>query len=142
MAKRPRIMKASPSTNHSYQVAYKGMPNSASNSAAPRDPFGAQMAQSIFDFYEEDGPEPAYYHEEDTESDDMWLQGELPLFNTGELEDILIARINKFESGYRKMMLHALKWHYLEEDLNANPSLKAMFDSIQVIRKLSGSKGV
>jgi hypothetical protein len=45
--------------------------------------------------------------------------------------------IRRYEQGYERMAAFALKWHSLMEDVEADPSIKKMFNDMQIIRKLS-----
>lgn len=123
----------------------KGSVGSSSRyKSQPRDPFGAAMAQEIFGYHENDWDpkldQIRIQRAEEEENEEKQL--ELPLMSTAELEDELMEMIGRFERGYRKMILFALKWHHLMEDLESNPQLMRQFNDIQLIRKLSGSEGV
>jgi hypothetical protein len=124
-------------------ISHGNWNSSSSSSSLPRDPFGPAMAQQIFDFnkYEEDIPECSDdEHSGYVDSTgDHWYQTELPLENVREMEQRFQREIQKFECAYRKMIHHALKWHYLMEDLEDNAQLKKQFQDIQLMRKLGGS---
>lgn len=134
------------------KASHAGYGSSNYYQTQPRDPFGPAMAAEIFSFdeydYDYDEPKESYgQYENETESvEDLtyqyWYQTDLPLENVRELEDRFRRELRKFERAYRKMIVHALKWHYLMEDLEDNPQLDKMFKDIQLMRKLGGSEGV
>lgn len=110
-------------------------------------PFGPQMACEIFGVfdsydYEETAYENPGEHSPFEAYEEDWYQTELPLENVRELEERFRREIKKMERAYRKMALHALKWHYLMEDLEDNSQLRKMFNDIQLMRKLGGSENV
>ena len=105
------------------------------------NPFGPAMADKIFDLYEpyEDFYYNDYHQKYEPEG---WYQLELPLENLRELEERMRAQIKRFDSAYYKMMVYALQWHYLMEEVEDNPQIKKLFQDLQMIRKLTGSDKV
>jgi hypothetical protein len=110
-----------------------------------RHPFGAAMAEDLFDLYsyEETVAECEGDEEYDLVMDDSegehWYQTELPLENLRELEERMRQQIHKFDRAYKKMMVYALKWYYLEQDAESNPQVEKLFKDLQMTRKLTGS---
>lgn len=138
-------LKARLASNSHLSKSLKSSSGSSSRyNTQPRDPFGPAMAQQIFGYHESDWDpridQLRIQRAEEEESEQKQL--ELPLMSTAELEDELMETIGRFERGYRKMIVCALKWHHLMEDLESNPQLMRQFNDIQLIRKLSGSEGV
>jgi len=114
------------------------------------NPFGPQMACEIFnvDFYDDDAEsisedwERNHSEEMIPSSTEYWYQLDLPLENVREIEERHRQEIKRFSRAYKQMCVHALKWHYLMEDLEDNVQLKKLFNDIQLMRKLGGSEGV
>lgn len=109
----------------------------------PKNPFGAAMAQEIFDLYSYDDSD--WYSDNDespVQEDTDEVQLDLPLENLRELEERMRAQIKKFDRAYHKMMIYALQWHYLQEEVEESPQIKKMFQDMQMIRKLTGSDKV
>jgi hypothetical protein len=142
-----------PSVSRSYAHAKANMKSAAASAGSSRytptrrELFGPMMAQDIFnvnDYDDEDMVEEAVedYIPESFESDELWLQGSLDLENVTQLEDRLRRSITHFERGYRKMMVSALKWHYLMEECDEDEQINKMFKDVQMIRKLRGSDKV
>lgn len=138
---------------HPYRVAPRliasnsGSGYSSSNSF--RGPFGPGMAEDIFKINYCDEAETAPYpydeyenHSKSLPDEEYWYQTELPLKNVSELETELRNEIRKWERAYNKVMIYALKWHYLLEEVEENPQVKKMFQDLQMIRKLGGSDRV
>lgn len=140
-------------------IRYGNSVNSSSSGSYGNNmnPFGAAMADSIFDVYSYDCEE-AYDSSDyddavgvledydmfdgETHSFHFRHQGELEIETNEEREARLKRAIERFERGYKKMAVYALRWHYLMEDLEDDEELMRQFKSIQVIRKLKGSTGV
>ena len=151
MARNPKRL------NRSYSLG--GSASSASSyNSRPIHPFGPGMAEDVFGAYDdryadEDCVEIEYdYAVEDIDEEDLFdgvlqsyhfrYQGSFDLETNEEKETRLRNAIRRFEIAYRKMAVYALKWHYLEEELEADPQLKKMFGDIQMMRKLKGSDRV
>lgn len=124
-----------------------------------RDAFGPGMAEDIFgwnSFDECDEVCDSYEAYDEVEDDailtDMYdgvlqsfhfrHQTSLDLETNEQREARLNTAIERFDNAYKRMCLYALKWHYLQEDLEADPQLKKQFQDIQLMRKLKGSDGV
>lgn len=142
MARRPTRLK-------SYSVPMAKASYNSSSSYDSRNPFGPAMAQEIFEVYDYDECDKAcavsddiYDCEDTVDGEEYWYQTELPLENVRELEERFRQEISKFDRAYRKMMVHALKWHYLMEEVEENPQVAKMFKDMQMVRKLSGSDRV
>ena len=121
-------------------------------------PFGPAMARDVFElwgddceavpegYYDEgikDGPmEEEDLFDGETKSYHFRYQGELNLESVAEMSDRLRSEIRQFRAGYAKMSIYALKWHYLMQEVEANPQVKKMFKDMQLMRKLNGSDGV
>lgn len=141
-----KYLKASSGTRAMPRAILSSGPAYARNKE--RRPFGAAMAEEIFELYNE----PHHYYGEDEcvsdespQSDDYeetWYQTELPLENLRELEERMRQQITKFEGAYSKMMIFALKWYYLEQDAETNPQVGKLFKDLQLTRKLAGSDTV
>lgn len=130
--------------------------NSAKGNAPTYNPFGPDMADSVFGVYyygesESVCSEEAYPQAELDDADlfdgelhsyHFQWQGELEIESQEELEARLRHRIKKFEHAHNAMCHHALKWHYLMEDVENNPQIKKMFQDMQLMRKLSGTQHV
>jgi len=116
------------------------------------------MAQDVFDLWYYDGDDCLEVYEdsnvclENVKEEDLFdgelqsyhfrYQGELEIETAEELNEQLRTSARKFEQAYRKISHHALKWHWLMQDIEKNPQLKKMFGDIQLMRKLNGSEGV
>lgn len=145
---RPRAMAVGQSSK-SYPKSY------SSYNANPQNPFGPGMAESIFNlhdfdlddcvevgddyFYAQGELDPEDLFDGETQSFHFRYQEELDLETNEEREQRLKNSIRRFEQAYRVMSMYALKWHYLEEDLEEHDDLKKMFRDIQMLRKLKGS---
>lgn len=146
---RPRAM--------SVNQASKSYPKSSSSyNSKPQNPFGPGMAESIFNLYDHDfdldecvAEGDGFYPQGELDPEDLYdgvtqsfhfrYQDELDLETNEEREARLKNSIRRFEQAYRVMSMYALKWHYLEEDLEEHDDLKKMFRDIQMLRKLKGS---
>jgi hypothetical protein len=137
---------------------------SAASSSGPwhanYHPFGPDMAESIFDarYYDLDGEcvsdeiEDSYYPSSKLDDADLFdgelqsyhfrYQGDLELETSEEVEAQLRHRLKKLNRAYNVMCHHALKWHYLMEDVEGNEQIKKMFKDMQLFRKMSGSDNV
>lgn len=151
MARNPKRM------NRGYSLGGAVSSGSSYNSR-PIHPFGPGMAEDVFGVYDdryadEDCIEADYdYAVEEIDEEDLFdgvlqsyhfrYQGSFDLETNEEKETRLKNAIRRFETAYRKMAVYALKWHYLEEELEADPQLKKMFGDIQMMRKLKGSDRV
>jgi len=69
---------------------------------------------------------------------DTETQLELPLEDSETLQRHYRYMIGRYERAYEHMAMLALKWHYLEQDVEDNGTIKKMFNDMQVMRKLSG----
>lgn len=70
--------------------------------------------------------------------DECW-QPSLALETPEELRMQLQSNIRKYERGYYKMAMAALRWHQLMEDVKSNSGIAKSFSDLQMLRKLSGS---
>lgn len=138
---------------HAYRsTTVKASVGYAGNKSSKQEmhPFGPQMACEVFGVYYDDyedydspvSAEEGYVIPTDLEGDEYWYQAELPLETLREMEQRHLRQIKRFEQAYRKMCHHAMKWHYLMEDLEDNSQLNKMFNDIQLMRKLGGSEAV
>jgi hypothetical protein len=66
-------------------------------------------------------------------------QLQLPLDDPHALLGHYRLMIHRYEQGYERMALFALKWHSLISDVERDPTIKKMFNDMQVMRKLTGS---
>ena len=148
MARSPKRM------NRTYAIASSG----SSYNSRPIHPFGPGMAEDVFGIYddrygEEDCVEDDYaYPIEEIDAEDLYdgvlqsfhyrYQGSFDLETNEAKEARLKESIRRFETAYRKMSIYALKWHYLQEELEEDHQLKKLFGDIQMMRKLKGSDRV
>lgn len=111
-----------------------------------RGPFGPGMAEDIFGVYDEAEAYPYETHDEyeeiPTSGEEYWYQTSLPLKSVAELEEELRNEIRKWDRAYHRVMIYALKWFYLMEEVEENPQIKKMFQDMQMVRKLGGSDRV
>lgn len=144
-------------------VSKRAYPVSASSGSSyhsrPTDPFGPGMAEDVFSAHdygdyddmdecvedyrpsiEELDPENLFNGE--YQSFHFRQQEELDLETNEQREVRLKNSIRKFETAYRRMALYALKWHYLQEEVEENVQIKKMFKDMQMFRKLNGSDRV
>lgn len=125
-----------------------GNARNRSNIAKENGPFGAMMADEIFQTYD-------YYETEECQGEgifsvqkelpteeEFWYQTDLPLQSKSELEDQLRSQIEHFKRAHRKMYMYALQWHYLMEEVEDSEQVSKMFRDMQMIRKLTGSEAV
>lgn len=136
------------STIASSSLKYASNSNSHSSyhNQYPPKTRGSMLAQEFFSTYDNedsveecsDEYESTYYKTVDDEPY-RWPQIELPLETTEELNQRLRNDINRFENAYDKMVLSAVRWKQLMEDVEKNPQIKKMFKDLQLVRKLSGS---
>ena len=147
---RPRAMAVGQSSK-----GYASASSSSSYNSKSQDPFGPGMAESIFNLYDLDFDEcvedihDGYYPQGELDPEDLYngetqsfhfrYQETLDLETNEEREARLKNAIRRFEQAYRVMSVYALKWHYLQEDLEDHEDLKKMFRDIQMLRKLKGS---
>jgi hypothetical protein len=109
-------------------------------------PFGPALADDVFKLYDYGHDEPecsddSYYHLQSIEDAEP-VQLNFELETVRDMENRLLNEISKFKRGYQKMMVYALQWHHLMEELDSNPQLEKMFNDLQMIRKLTGSEAV
>lgn len=141
----------------SIKRAYPVQASSGSYVGRPTDPFGPGMAEDVFAAYSDDYDDyecVEEYHPTIEELDPENLfngeyqsfhfrhQDELDLETNEEREARLKNSIRKFENAYRRMCIYALKWHYLQEEVEENVQIKKMFKDMQMFRKLNGSDRV
>lgn len=62
----------------------------------------------------------------------------LDLVSKDDLILQLENQIAKFRRSQEIMAMYALRWHTLMEDVESNKSIAELFDSIQLLRKMSG----
>lgn len=145
MASTARIVRSQTRINAG--VYHSGRPISISKASwasqsTTRDPFGAAMADEIFEVHYRDGedysPEETNYEYED-EDQSYQIQYDLPLESLEELEQKMRQQIHKFDRAYNRMMIYALNWHYLLEECEDDAQIEKMFKDMQMIRKLRGS---
>jgi hypothetical protein len=113
------------------------------------NPFQPGLACEIFENHDyphateqsEACADEPYYHQE-LPLEEHWYQPELPLENLRELENRLRQEIKQFERNNRKMMIFALQWYYLLEEVEDNEQVEKLFKDLQMIRKLTGSDKV
>lgn len=140
----------------------RAYPVSASSGSSyhsrPKHPFGPGMAEDVFSVYDEDDYamdeciddyhptieelDPENLFNGEYQSFHFRHQDELDLETNEEREARLKNSIRKFESAYRRMCIYALKWHYLQEEVEENVQIKKMFKDMQMFRKLNGSDRV
>ena len=106
-------------------------------------PFGAMLANEVFDLWQgQDLEDCTSYDGDDERYEPVEEQLDLPLENLSELEARLRIQIQKFEVGYERMMVYALQWFHLQEECEENPQVAKLFRDMQMIRKLHGSDAV
>lgn len=97
---------------------------------------GVAMTDEIFsqfDFYD-----PEMY--ETVSSNEPMIsepyQLSLELESKEEIEQKLRHQIKKYEYGYEKMSIYALRWYQLIEDISSDEELEQLFNDLQMLRKL------
>lgn len=68
------------------------------------------------------------------------FQYSLDLSTIADKELELDRMKEKYERAWKTVGMYALRWHSLMEEVDNNPNIKAIFDDLQVIRKMSGGK--
>lgn len=68
------------------------------------------------------------------------FQYSLDLSTIADKELELDRMKEKYEHAWETVGMYALRWHSLMEEVDNNPNIKAIFDDLQVIRKMSGGK--
>lgn len=106
---------------------------------------GASLAANVFGVYGGDecmSIDDCSEYESSFNSDDLVPDGEyqleFDLFNQEEIEDDLRATIRRYEEALEKMGTFALKWHWLQEDIEKYGQIEKMFKDMQVCRRLCG----
>jgi len=146
-----------PTKNLGISKGYAVASSNSSNYQRESNPFGPGMAESVFNVYDDDLDECVSDYSEkcydaEVDQEDMYdgvlqsfhfrYQEDLDLETNAEREERLKRSIRRFESAYRKMSLYALKWAYLEEEVEDDEQVRKMFKDMQMIRKLRGSDAV
>lgn len=67
-------------------------------------------------------------------------QYSLNLERIEDREEQLLRLIDKYERTFERLSMYALRWHYLMDDVENNTSISEMFESLQLLRRLSGGK--